>query len=100
MLALGVDAAKNIAVAVVIGCVVLALVAASAVKNVTYKIITSLLMAGLALGVWTQRSQLQDCAQQVKDKAASGDTSPTACTFFGSEVHVPHAGITPTSTVP
>jgi hypothetical protein len=92
MLALTVDAAKNVAVAVTIGFVVLALVAASAIKNVTYKIVTSLLMAGLALGVWTQRSHLQDCAQAVRVNGA------TTCRFFGSDVHVP--GVTPVTTVP
>jgi hypothetical protein len=83
MLALGVDAAKNIAIAVVVGFVVLSLVAASAIKNVTYKIVTSLLMIGLALGVWTQRSELKDCAHQVRAQAA------TSCEFFGTEVDVP-----------
>jgi hypothetical protein len=92
MLALGVDAAKNIAIAVVVGFVVLSLVAASAIKNVTYKIVISLLMIGLALGVWTQRSELQDCAQLVRTQAG------TTCEFFGTQVDVPlHA---PTSTVP
>jgi hypothetical protein len=92
MLALGLDAAKNIAIAVVIGCVVLSLVAASAIKNVTYKIVTSLLMIGLALGVWTQRSELQECAHQVRAQAAS------SCEFFGTEVKVPLNA--PVSSVP
>lgn len=100
MLALGVDAAKNLAVAIVIGFVVLALMAATAIKNVTSKIIASLFMAGLALGVWTQRSNLQECTQQVKDKAAIGDYSSTTCPFFGSDVHVPGVNPTPTTTVP
>ena len=64
MLAVGLDASKNIAIAVVIGFVVLALVAASAIKNVTYKIVVTLVLAGFALGVWTQRSNLDDCADR------------------------------------
>ena len=99
MLALGVDAAKNIGIAIVVGFVVLALVAASAIKNVTTKIFMALLLAGLALGVWTQRSRLQDCSQRVKDKAAVGDFSSTTCEFFGTEVHIPDVDPTPT-TVP
>ena len=93
------DAAKNIGVAIVIGFVVLALVTASAVKNVTTKIVMTLLLAGLALGVWTQRTRLQDCAQQVRNKSAVGDLSPTTCEFFGAEVRVPDVAPTPT-TVP
>jgi hypothetical protein len=93
MLALGLDAAKNLAVAIVIGFVVLSLVAASAIKNVTYKIATSLLMIGFALGVWTQRSELQDCARQVREFGA------TSCEFFGTEIDVPRSNL-PNSTVP
>ena len=94
------DAAKNWAIAIVIGFVVLSLVAASAIKNVTYKIVTALLMAGLALGVWTQRSRLQDCAHEVRDKGAVGDFSTTECKFFGTEVNVPGRFNTPSSSVP
>jgi hypothetical protein len=89
MLAIGIDAAKNIAIAVVIGFVVLSLVAASAIKNITGKIITTLVMAGFALGVWTQRSSLQDCAQTYRDRSAAGDVAPATCKFFGSEVDLP-----------
>jgi hypothetical protein len=93
VLALGLAAAKNLAIALVIGFVVLALVAASAIKNVTYKIVMTLVMAGFALGVWTQRSNLQDCADRVR---ATGGAGTTTCTFFGGDIDVP--GINPPAT--
>jgi hypothetical protein len=86
MLAIGVDAAKNIAIAVVLGFVLLSLFAASIIKNVTWKIITALIMIGFALGVWTQRSSLQDCADIAR---ATPSSASTTCTFFGSDVDVP-----------
>lgn len=93
MAAITLDGAKNLAIAITIGFVVLAVASAMMVKNITSKIIAVVLMVGFALGVWTQRNELQDCAQRVKDKAAVGDTSATTCTFFGLEVDVPEVAV-------
>lgn len=87
--ALTVANARHLAVAIVVALVVLVVVAASVISNVTAKIVTMLVLAGFALGVWTQRANLSDCAERARAKAAIGDTSPTACTFFGVEVEVP-----------
>ncbi len=89
MLALSLDAAKQIAVALVIGFVVLGVISAITIKNITTKLITVVLLGGFALGVWTQRTELQDCAARVR--AAAGAT-PTTCTFFGAEIDVPGTG--------
>ena len=95
VLALDLDAAKNLAIVLVIGFVLLVLVAGIVIKNVTAKVISMLLMIGLALGAWTQRQSLQDCADNVKAKAAVGDFSDSTCTFFGRDVTVP--GVAPTN---
>ena len=89
MLAIGIEGAKNLAIALVVIFVALSLITAQAIKNVTGKIITMLVLIGLALGIWTERTALQDCADQVRAKVAAGDDSATKCTFFGSEVQVP-----------
>lgn len=89
MLALSVGSARHLGVAIVVVFVVLSVVSATVIANVTMKIVTMLVMAGFALGVWTQRANLTDCAELAKSKAAIGDTSPTTCTFFGVEVDVP-----------
>lgn len=89
LVALTLDSAKQIGVALVIGFVVLSIVAATVIKNITTKIITTLLLAGFALGVWTQRANVQDCAADVRANAAVGDTTVTTCRFFGTDIDVP-----------
>lgn len=89
MIALSLDSAKNIAIVVAVVFVAFAVVSAWVIKNVVTKLIMILLLAGLALGVWTQRSSLQDCADQAKAKAEALDTSGVSCHFFGTEVKVP-----------
>lgn len=88
MTAMTFETAKNIGIAVVVGLVALMLVLAMVMKNVTAKLITIVLVGGLAFGVWTQRSALQDCASQVKDRAALGDTSDVVCSFMGSDITI------------
>jgi len=89
MLALSVDGAKHLAIAIIIGFVVLSVVSAVAISNITTKIVSMLVFAGFALGFWTQRTNLVDCADRAKEKVAVGDTSGTECTFFGTSVTVP-----------
>jgi len=84
MTALSLESAKTIAVVIAIAFVAFAVISAWVIKNVMMKIIAILLMIGLGLGVWTQRTNLQDCADRAKAKI--GD--PITCTFFGSEVSV------------
>ena len=89
MLALSVDSARQLGVGIVVLFVVLTVVSATAIANITAKIVTMMVMAGFALGVWTQRTNLTDCAEQARAKVTVGDTSPTTCTFFGVAVDIP-----------
>jgi hypothetical protein len=89
MIALSVDSAKNIAIGAAGVFVVLSLLSAWVIKNIVGKIIMIVLMVGLALGAWTQRSSLQDCADKAKAAAQTGSTdalSTVTCKFFGTEV--------------
>ena len=88
MNALSLESAKTIAIAVAIAFVAFAVISAWVIKNLVTKLIMVLLMAGLALGVWTQRTSLQDCATRAKAKAEALDTIPIKCTFFGTDVEV------------
>ena len=88
MIALTVETAKNIGIAVAVGLVILMLVMAVVIKNVTTKLICIVLIGGLAFVVWTQRSSLQDCADKVKARGLQGDTSDVTCSFLGSDVNV------------
>ena len=91
MLALDVAAAKNLAIVLLVGFVLLALVVGIVIKNITMKIISMVFMVGLALGVWSQREDLEDCADNVHAKVEAGDFSATTCSFFGKDVDVPGA---------
>ena len=91
MTAMTLESAKNIGIAVAVGLVALMVVLALVIKNVTAKIISIVLIGGLAFGVWTQRSALQDCADKVKTRGILGDTTDVTCTFLGSDINVPPA---------
>lgn len=86
MLAMTVDSAKNIALLVLAGVLIVGILAVKITKSVTQKAITLLLTAGIVLGVWTQRANLSTCADKVKAQAAAGSVPDTSCTFFGTDV--------------
>ena len=86
MVALSLDSAKTIAIVVVLVFVALSVISALVIKSIVTKLIMVVLMACLALGVWTQRTSLQDCAD--KAKAGSLDVSGLTCTFFGTDIEV------------
>lgn len=88
MIALTVDAARNIAIGVLVALVLLAALTAKIIANITAKVIVLLVIVGLALGVWTQRASLGDCADRVEAEVRAGSTE-TTCRFFGTDVNVP-----------
>ena len=85
MLALTVDSAKNIAIAVVIVFVITAIISAKLMASVTKKAIMFLVLGALSLGVFTQRQALESCANKVEDDVG---TAETTCTFFGTDIHI------------
>jgi hypothetical protein len=89
MTAMTLESAKNIGIGAAVGLVALMVLLAIVVKNVTAKIISVVLVGGLAFGVWTQRSSLQTCADKVKARGVVGDTSDVTCTFLGYDINVP-----------
>ena len=88
MIALSLESAKTIAIVVVVVFVVLSVVAALVIKSIVTKLVMVVLMACLALGVWTQRMSLQDCADRAQAKAEALDVTGLTCTFFGKEIQV------------
>jgi len=88
MIALSLESAKTVAILVVVVFVVLSVISALVIKSIVTKLIMVVLMACLALGVWTQRSSLQDCADRAQATAEVLDVSGLTCTFFGTEINV------------
>jgi hypothetical protein len=68
--------------------VALMLVMAVVIKNVTAKLLSVVVIGGLAFGVWTQRSSLQSCADKVRARIAVGDASDVTCSFIGSDINI------------
>lgn len=86
--ALSIDSAKNIAMAVAAAFVAMSVMSAVLVKKMVTKLVLVIVLVTAALAMWSQRSNLQDCATRAKDRVAgSGDA--VECTFFGSDVSVP-----------
>jgi hypothetical protein len=93
MVAITLEAAKNVAIVVAIALVAVMVLMAWLVKAVMAKLISVLILGGLALGVWTQRTSLEDCAKKVKERGVLADTGDTTCSFLGSDIRIP--GTTP-----
>lgn len=85
MLALTLDTAKNIAIGVVLALILLAVISAKIMANVTKKVIMIVVLAAIAVGVWSQRQQLQTCADKVQATGGAGDAT---CHFFGTDITV------------
>lgn len=87
MTALDLDDARTIAIALVVGFVVLSVVSALVIKAVVAKVISIVVLLALAGVVWGQRAALQQCADDLRNEVVAGDG--TTCTLFGIEVDVP-----------
>lgn len=88
MTAMTLETAKNIGIAVAVGLVALMLVMAVVVKNIMAKLLVIVVIGGMAFGVWTQRTSLQDCANKVRSRDAVNDTSTVTCSFLGSDIKI------------
>jgi hypothetical protein len=58
------------------------------VKKLVTKLVLVVVLVTAALAMWSQRTNLQDCAARAKDRV-SGSGEQVECTFFGSDVAVP-----------
>lgn len=88
MTGLTLESAKNIGIAVAVALVVLMVVTAFVIKNVTAKLISVIIIGGLLFGVWTQRSSLQSCSNKVRARVAAGDKSDVTCSFIGNDIKI------------
>ena len=80
MLAISVETAKNVGIGAIAVLLTLMLVFGWIVKKVVGKVIVVVLLGGLAVGVWTQRNDLERCADQVKISGAKA-----SCHLFGHD---------------
>ena len=80
MLAISVETAKDVGIGVIAVLLTLMIVFGWIVKKVVGKLLVIVVLGGLAVGVWTQRNDLERCADQVK---ISGSTA--SCHLFGRD---------------
>lgn len=93
MFALDVEAAKKIAIAIVIGSVVLAVLAAKFVKAAVAKAIVILLLGGIVVVTISQRANISSCAKDIQEQYVDGRSKDTAhCKFLGFDFTVKTPG--------
>ncbi len=92
MLALTLETAKQLAIAVVVIFVVGAFLAAWMMKTIVQKLATVFVLGLLAFAVFTQRTSLQDCADKVQGNferiGIDVTVTDTDCSFFGATITV------------
>jgi hypothetical protein len=118
VLGLSLDEAKNIALVAATAFAILAIAAIWVMNTIVQKVLVAVLLVMLAFAAWSQRTSLQECAEQVQANVSSSisnsttpstpppttapptSLSPTAdgttssdtdttCTFFGVDVTIP-----------
>ena len=92
MLALSLDEAKNIAIALAAVFIVGSVAAAWIMKTIIQKVAVAAVLVIFAFAVWTQRTSLQDCADAVKESyelvGADSPVPDTDCSFFGTTITI------------
>jgi hypothetical protein len=92
VLALTLETAKQLAIAVVVIFVVGAFLAAWMMKTIAQKLATVFVLGLLAFAVFTQRTSLQDCADKVQGNferiGIDVTVTDTDCSFFGATITV------------
>jgi len=91
--ALDLDTAKNSSLYAVAVAILIALAAVWLVKQVVTKVLSVGILLAIAGLVWSQRTELTDCADDVTAAwtvaGATGVSDDTTCTFFGRDVTIP-----------
>jgi hypothetical protein len=92
VLALTLENAKNISIAIAVVFVVGAFLAAWVMKTVVQKLATVFVLGLLAFAVFSQRTSLQDCADKVQGNFERENTdftvTDTDCSFFGTTITI------------
>lgn len=83
------DTAQNLAIALLVVFIVLAVLSAWLVKKLVAKVISIALLTLLAFGVWSNRDSLEDCTDKVSAALEAGTSEDNECTLFGFTVTIP-----------
>ena len=83
VLAVTLATAKDIAVVAMIALIVIALLMAKTMAGMSRKLLSLIIFAALAFGVWNQRQSLQTCADRVQESGIG-----RTCRFFGNDITI------------
>lgn len=86
VVAVDADTLKTAAIVAIAALVVLGLVVMKVVHSIVSRILALVVTIALAGALWTQRSSLDDCVEDVR---AAADPSAVTCSFFGVAVDLP-----------
>lgn len=86
--ALDLPTTENVSLLTAVSLLAVAALCAWLIKKIVAKTLTVVVIVGLAVVIWTQRTSLQDCADTVRDNVRAGSIDNTTCTFFGQDVTV------------
>lgn len=90
--ALDVDTIKTLALGVSGGSLLIALVLMKLISSIVGKIVSLVVFAGIAIGGFSQRQSITDCADKVRDQvsasAAASGRIETTCKFFGRDISI------------
>ncbi|WP_134323818.1 hypothetical protein [Cumulibacter soli] len=74
---LDINTVKTVSIIVIGVLILLAILAATIIRKILGKVITVVIVLGLAVAIYWQRDSLTNCAQECQ------------CTFFGQTVEIP-----------
>ena len=83
------DTAKNLSVGLMGGSVVFLLLVLKFAKSVVTKLLLILLSVGIGYLAFTQRDEVNACAETARTLLAGGNATELTCTFFGQQVSLP-----------
>ena len=79
---------KNLALGLSGASLVVGLILMKVVSSIVGKIVSLVIFVAIALAGYSQRAQVIDCANAVKNQATTTASVNTTCTFFGQDIKV------------
>ncbi len=83
-----IETIKTLALGVSGAAIVIGLIMMKVVSSIVGRVISLVIFVAIALAGYSQRAQLTDCANAVKNTTTSASSLTTTCTFFGKDITV------------
>lgn len=87
--ALDTNDAKTIGTIVIVAFIALGVLSAWLMKTIVQKVILVVILGGLAVFVYSQRTSLDQCVNDITVAISDSDQQSATCSFVGFEVELP-----------